>query len=200
MKKIFTTILLMSMLLTAQAGMTLSLVTSYDENEDEVLTDITKDTTIVVSDYHVDDFDESLMVMGVSGYITTESSSVKVNIVRSAAGLSDQFCMGVCANGNGETKQEINAPMFSASSSWYTHFYPTAAGTTTIAYTFNDGVNPAITLTVKYCYLTNAVENVATPNTNGVIYNILGYQMPSNELSELPAGIYIINGKKYIKQ
>jgi hypothetical protein len=41
---------------------------------------------------------------------------------------------------------------------------------------------------------------VQTPDTQGVIYNLLGQRMPNNTLSELPKGIYIINGKKYIKQ
>jgi hypothetical protein len=38
------------------------------------------------------------------------------------------------------------------------------------------------------------------PQGNNIIYNLLGQRMPSNELSELPAGIYILNGKKYIKK
>jgi hypothetical protein len=36
--------------------------------------------------------------------------------------------------------------------------------------------------------------------TKGMIYNLLGQRMSANDLSELPKGIYIINGKKYIKQ
>jgi hypothetical protein len=46
----------------------------------------------------------------------------------------------------------------------------------------------------------SAIENVVTPQYNGKIYNLLGQEMPSTELSELPKGIYIINGKKIIKQ
>jgi hypothetical protein len=45
-----------------------------------------------------------------------------------------------------------------------------------------------------------AIEDVVAPQYNGKIYNLLGQEMPSTELSELPKGIYIINGKKIIKQ
>jgi hypothetical protein len=45
-----------------------------------------------------------------------------------------------------------------------------------------------------------AVEDVVVRPTDNTIYNLLGQRMPTNELSELPAGIYIVNGKKIIKQ
>jgi hypothetical protein len=83
---------------------------------------------------------------------------------------------------------------------FYTHYTPTEAGQETITYTISDGKNPTITLTVVYSYLSSAVENVVMPQGNNIIYNLLGQRMPSNELSELPAGIYILNGKKYIKK
>jgi hypothetical protein len=71
-----------------------------------------------------------------------------------------------------------------------------------IVYTFNDGVNPAIELTIRYSYEDDdtAVEDViARPNDNA-IYNLLGQRMPTTNWEELSAGIYIINGKKYIKK
>jgi hypothetical protein len=61
-------------------------------------------------------------------------------------------------------------------------------------------VNPAITLTIQYNYAMTAVENVVAPQYNGKIYNLLGQEMPSKNLNELPKGIYIINGKKFINQ
>jgi hypothetical protein len=73
-------------------------------------------------------------------------------------------------------------------------------GNEVISYEFNDGVNPSITLTIKYSYLMTAVEDVVAPQHNGKIYNLLGQQMSTTDLSELPKGIYIINGKKVIKQ
>jgi hypothetical protein len=45
-----------------------------------------------------------------------------------------------------------------------------------------------------------AVEDVEIRPTSNVIYNLLGQKMPTTEISELPKGIYIINGKKFIKQ
>ena len=198
MKKIFTTFLMASMLLTARAGMGLS-ISYFDENDEEVITEITKDTTIAVTE-HEEDFISGKDVMSLMGYVTPANKQLKVTIERSSIPSNDQFCLGSCFQSNGELKQELSIDLFSATGDWQTHFFPTEAGTTTIAYTFNDGVNPAITLTVKYCYLTSAVEDVVAPQYNGKIYNLLGQEMPANELSELPKGIYIINGKKYIKQ
>ena len=104
-------------------------------------------------------------------------------------------------SGNAELTQVCPLTVAAAfQRSWSAHYTPLQAGVETITYTFDDGVNPVIILTVKYSYLTNAVENVVAPQYNGKIYNLLGQEMPATELSELPKGIYIINGKKYIKQ
>ena len=196
MKKIFTTLFMASMLLTAHASMGLS-ISYWDENDEEVITEITKDTTIVVTECE-EDFISGKMVMSLEGYVTPANKQLNVTIERSATTLNDQFCLGSCYQGNGELKQELSIGLFSATSDWQTHFFPTEPGTTTIAYTFDDSVNPAITLTVKYSYLTSAVDNVVTSQYNGKIYNMLGQEMPATELSELPAGIYIINGKKVV--
>ena len=198
MKKIFTTLFMASMLLTAHASMGLS-ISYLDENDEEVITEITKDTTIVVSEYE-EDWISGKMVMSLEGYVTPANKQLNVTIERSATTLNDQFCLGSCYQGNGELKQELSIGLFSATSDWQTHFFPTEPGTTIITYTFDDSVNPAIALTVKYSYLTSAVDNVVAPLHNGIIYSILGQKMPTTDLNELPAGIYIINGKKYIKQ
>lgn len=198
MKKIFATLFLASMLLNAHASMELS-ISYWDENDEEVITAITKDTTIVVTEYE-EDFISGKMVMSLEGYVTPANKQLNVTIERSATTLNDQFCLGSCYQGNGDLKQELSIGLFSATGDWQTHFFPTEPGTTTIAYTFDDSVNPAITLIVKYSYLTSAVDNVVAPLHNGIIYSILGQKMPTTDLNELPAGIYIINGKKYIKQ
>ena len=198
MKKIFTTLFMASMLLNVHAALGLSYIT-LNEDEEEVITNVTKDTTIIISDYEEDFFTEQI-VMSLNGYLTTTSKTVNVTINRSATGLQDEFCMGECHMGNGELEQDLSLTIKNTLSSWFAHYYPAEASTITIVYTFNDGVNPAIALTVKYCYLTNAVENVVTLPYNGKIYNLLGQEMPVSELNELPKGIYIINGKKYIKQ
>ena len=198
MKKIFTTLFLASMMLSAHAALGLSIVT-VDENEDETTLNITKDTTIVVTDYEEDFFSEEI-VMSLNGSVSTSSKHLDVTISRSAAGLKDEFCLGQCYTGNGQLQQDLSLDLTNTVTGWFAHFNPVEAGTTTITYTFNDGVNPAIALTVKYNYLTSAVEDVLVPQHQGKIYNLLGQEMPAAELSELPKGIYIINGKKYIKQ
>lgn len=198
MKKILTTLFMASMLLNVHAALGLSYIT-LNEDEEEVITNVTKDTTIIISDFEEDFFTEK-MVMSLNGYISTTSQTVNVTITRSAQGLEDEFCMGNCYIGNKELKQDLSLKISKNPSSWFVHYYPAEASTKTIVYTFNDGVNPAIALTVNFCYLTNAVENVVAPQYNGKIYNLLGQEIPATELSELPKGIYIINGKKVIKQ
>lgn len=199
MKKILTTLFMASMLLSAQAGLNVSIIT-LDENEEEVITYVTKDTTIVVTEYE-EDFFSGKPVMSVKGNVSTTSKTMKVTLQRSAAEVKDEFCLGNCFPGNEETTQVFdNIAITQETNSWFTHFYPATAGTTTIKYTFEDGVNPAISLTVKYAYQTTAIENTVVSHHNGKIFNLLGQEMPATELSELPKGIYIINGKKYIKQ
>lgn len=197
MKKFFTTLFMASVLLTAHASMGLS-ISYWDENDEEVITEITKDTTIIVTEYE-EDFISGKMVMSLAGYVTPANKKLNVTIERSSSHSNDQFCLGSCFQSNGELKQELSIDLFTATGDWQTHLYPTEPGITTIAYTFDDSVNPAITLTVKYSYLTSAVDNVVASQHSGIIYSILGQKMPTTDLNELPAGIYIINGKKYIK-
>lgn len=199
MKKIFTTLFLAGMMLSAHAALGLSFVT-LDENEEEVITNVTKDTTIVVSNYEEDFFGDGGMIMSLNGYITTTSKTLKVTIDRPSSDIKDEFCLGGCYASNNATKQELNINISKETENFITHFYPTTDGVTTITYTFNDGVNPAIALTVQYSYMTSSVENTIAQQGNGIIYNLLGQQMQTTNLNELPKGIYIINGKKFIKQ
>ena len=201
MKKIFTTIFVLSAALSMQAA--LHLTTEKWVEDDRVSTDITESTTIIVNEYEWDeDLEEA--TMGVTGQLySDESPNITVTITRQNTGILDQFCAGgSCIYGNEELTQicELTIGSMPMERQWTTHLTIAEASTTTISYSFNDGVNPMITLTVKYCYLTSAVENVVAPQYNGKIYNLLGQEMPATELSELPNGIYIINGKKYIKQ
>lgn len=199
MKRIFTTILIANLLLTAHAGLTLT-VNSENADGDEVITYITKDTTIVITDFEEDVF-SGTVVMGVNGYLySSDTTKIQVTIERSQKGLKDEFCSGACTPGNGEVKQELTVEAATENNTWFTHYYPQTAGKETIAYSFDDGINPIITLTVEYNYNVTAVEDVVVIPANNAIYNLLGQRMPSNDLSELPSGIYIINGKKYIKQ
>ena len=203
MKKIYTTILLLGMAISMSASFHLTIEKWVED--DLVSTDVTKDTTIVVSEYEYDeDLEEA--TMGVEGVMySDDTQDITVSITRSATGIFDQFCAaGNCVPGNSELTQELNFTVGTLSSMrrWFTHYTVYEAGTETIAYTFDDGINPTLTLTVKYSYNdeNTAVEDVLVRPTDNAIYNLLGQRMPTNELSELPAGIYIVNGKKIIKQ
>lgn len=201
MKKILTTILVLCAALSMQAALHLN----YEkwEGDEKVITEVTESTTILVTEFEWDeDLEEALMEVRGKLY-SDESQNIKVTITRQSTGVIDQFCAaGNCIPGNGELKQVCEFVVGSSAmqQTWFTHYTPTEAGNELISYEFNDGVNPAITLTIKYSYLMTAVEDVVAPQHNGKIYNLLGQQMSTTDLSELPKGIYIINGKKVIKQ
>ena len=201
MKKILTTVIVLCAALGMQAGLHLN----YEkwEGDEKVVTDVTENTTISVTEYEWDeDLEEALMEVRGQLY-SDESQNITVTITRQNIGVIDQFCAaGNCVPGNGELNQvcEFTVGTAAFQRSWFTHYSPTEAGKEVIKYEFNDGVNPAISLTIEYCYKTTAVEDVVLPQYNGKIYNLLGQEMPATDLSELPKGIYIINGKKYIKQ
>lgn len=201
MKKIFTTFFVLCTALGLQAA--LHLTVDLVIEEEEVTTEITKDTTIRVTEYEWDeDLEEA--TMGITGNLySDESANITVNITRQNTGIIDQFCAaGNCVSGNGELTQvcEFKVGTLPIQRSWFTHYTPIETGNEMICYEFNDGVNPTITLTIEYNYLMTAVENVVAPQYNGKIYNLLGQEMPVSDLSELPNGIYIFNGKKHIKQ
>ena len=201
MRKIFTIILVLCAAWSMQAGLHLSYETLA--GDDYELVTITKDTTIVVTEYDYDeDLEETLMEVRGQLY-SDETENITVTITRQNTGIIDQFCAaGNCVPGNGELNQvcEFVVGTMAMQRTWFTHYTPVVAGEEVISYKFNDSVNPAITLTIKYSYSMTAVEDVVTPQYNGKIYNLLGQEMQASDLSELPKGIYIINGKKYIKQ
>ena len=201
MKKILSTIFVLCIALSTQAALHLN----YEkwEGDEKVVTEVTQNTTITITEYDWDeDLEEALMEVRGQLY-SDESQNITVTITRQSTGVIDQFCAaGNCVPGNGELNQvcEFVVGAMEMQRSWFTHYTPMEAGEEVISYEFNDGVNPAITLTIKYSYLMTAVEDIVAPQYNGKIYNLLGQEMPSTELNELPKGIYIINGKKYIKQ
>ncbi len=201
MKKIFTTLCVLSMALAMQASFHLTMEKYV--GDDLVVEELTKDTSFVVTDYEYDeDLEEA--TMGVEGVMySDETDSIVVTITRSAKDIIDQLCAGGnCVPGNGDLTQEISFKVGELASlrRWFTHYTALEPGSETIKYAFSDGINPVITLTIEYKYAPTAVDNVVVAPSNGLIYNLLGQVMPANSLSELPAGIYIINGKKYIKQ
>jgi hypothetical protein len=201
MKKIFTTFFVLLAALSLQAALHLN----YEKwvGDEKVVTEVTQNTTIIVTEYEWDeDLEEALMEVRGQLY-SDESNNITVTITRQSMGIIDQFCAaGNCVPGNGELNQvcEFVVGTMEMQRSWFTHYTPMEAGEEVISYEFNDGVNPTITLTINYSYKTTAIDHVLAPQHNGKIYNLLGQEMPTNELSELPKGIYIINGKKYIKK
>ena len=201
MKNFLSTIFVLCIALSTQAALHLN----YEkwEGDEKVVTEVTQNTTITITEYEWDeDLEEALMEVRGQLY-SDESQNITVTITRQSTGVIDQLCAaGNCVPGNGELNQvcEFVIGATEMQRSWFTHYTPMEAGEEVISYEFNDGVNPTITLTIKYSYLMTAVEDVVAPQYNGKIYNLLGQEMPSTELSELPKGIYIINGKKYIKQ
>ena len=201
MKKFLSTIFVLCTALSMQAALHLN----YEkwEGDEKVVTEVTENTTITVTEYEWDeDLEEALMEVRGQLY-SDESENITVTITRQSTGIIDQLCAaGNCVPGNGELTQvcEFVVGTMEMQRSWFTHYTPIEASNEEISYEFNDGVNPTITLIIKYSYLMTAVENVVSPQHNGKIYNLLGQEMPVSELNELPKGIYIINGKKYIKQ
>lgn len=201
MKKFLSTIFVLCTALSMQAALHLN----YEkwEGDEKVVTEVTENTTITVTEYEWDeDLEEALMEVRGQLY-SDESENITVTITRQSMGIIDQLCAaGNCVPGNGELTQvcEFVVGAMEMQRSWFTHYTPIEASNEEISYEFNDGVNPTITLTIKYSYLMTAVEDVVAPQHNGKIYNLLGQEMPVSELNELPKGIYIINGKKYIKQ
>ena len=201
MKKIFTTIFVLCAAFSMQAALHLN----YEkwEGDEKVVTEVTQNTTITITEYEWDeDLEEALMEVRGQLY-SDESQNITVTITRQSTEIIDQFCAaGNCVPGNGALTQvcEFVVGTMPMQRTWFTHYTPMEAGEEVISYEFNDGVNPTITLSINYSYLMTAVEDVVTPQHNGKIYNLLGQEMPATSLSELPKGIYIINGKKYIKQ
>ena len=202
MKKILTTVIMLCAALSMQATLHLT-YEKWEGDEMETIL-VTKDKTITLTEFEWDeDLEEALMEVRGQLY-SDESKNIKVTITRQSTGLIDQFCAaGNCVPGNGELKQVCEFVVGSSAMqrSWFTHYTPMEAGTEEISYEFDDGVNPTITLTIKYSYKENTpVENIVTSVPTGVIYNILGQKMPTTNFNDLPKGVYIINGKKYIKQ
>ena len=201
MKKILSTIIVLCAALSTQAALHLNYEKWVDD--EKVVIEVTQNTTITVTEYEWDeDLEEALMEVRGQLY-SDESQNITVTITRQSTGVIDQFCAaGTCVPGNGELNQvcDFVVGTMAMQRSWFTHYTPTEAGVEVISYEFNDGINPIITLTIKYSYMMTPVDNVIAPQHNGKIYNLLGQLMPVTDFNDLPKGIYIINGKKYIKQ
>ena len=135
-------------------------------------------------------------VMELNGTVLSQSGSLEVTITRSEIGITDEFCCGQCATGNGELTQSIS---FSTSGpqTWFLHYSPAANSDVTITYVFSDGVESQ-TLTVHYIHESQDIPNIPAEQSADV-YTIDGTKVGNARVSELPAGLFIHGNNKYLK-
>lgn len=133
---------------------------------------------ITVDKAHEDPFSGE-MTMELKGDLVC-LDSLHVSIVRSEAGLEDEFCCsGQCRKGNNETSEQFNY-MPAGTATWFAHFFPTENKQATIVYTFSDS-NESRSLTVHYNYSAQGIEDLQTEASrvqkvlkDGIIYIIKG--------------------------
>ncbi|MGN1240205.1 MAG: hypothetical protein ACI4TV_04955 [Paludibacteraceae bacterium] len=195
MKKLFTSVLCMTMAIASHASLNVFINQAGDEGAT-----LTEDTKITITEF-VEEFGE--ITTEVSGNVNSnESNNLKVTIHRSDTVYFDSFCSGVnCIPTNNLFTQEIGFTVSNPTESVIRiHYNPIEEGTETISYTFSDGVNKDITLTVDYVYSATAFTQTEVNPTAKGIFTILGQRIAATSLDELPKGIYIVNGKKVVKQ
>lgn len=192
MKKVY--FLLAAILLCSTMGHALTISTGSGFAK----TTLHGDTTIRVTEAQVDLFDTNRLQMSIKGDITVTSEQLVVEITRSEAGLDDQLCLGnECKNGNGQLTEKITF-MGNGTFSWYTHYTPVAGKEYTVTYKFIDG-SETLTLTVVYDYNTSALEDVHTTSAARGVYTIFGQKLrEDSDIEGLPAGMYIVAGKKMV--
>ena len=192
MRHLFTSFLLLFCALTANAALHV-----YVANTDQLLE---QDTKITITDFQ-EEFGD--LVATVTGQVRSdETNNLSVTITRTNPNVDDSFCAGGnCINTNNEATQNIAFRVSNPTESEIIiHYTPQTNGTETVSYTFSDGINPDIMLTIDFVCQAMAVENVsATPVQQG-IFTILGQRIAVADFDLLPKGIYIVNGKKVIKQ
>ena len=100
-----------------------------------------------------------LPVMGITGTLIS-NGALTVNITRSNAGITDEFCCaGQCKTGNGETTEILNYTP-EGLSDWFIHYNPAAGSNETITYTFSEGTE-SLTMTVHFNYDSQDVEQIS---------------------------------------
>lgn len=126
------------------------------------------------------------------------TAPLTVTIARSESGLTDEFCCaGICTAGNEERSETLNFNP-SGIASWFIHYTPEPQSDVTVIYTFTDAAESR-TLTVHYIYNAQALEKVQTPDVERPIYTLTGEALPAGtSRKDLPAGLYVIDGKKQI--
>ena len=100
-----------------------------------------------------------LPVMSITGTLIS-NGALTVNITRSNAGITDEFCCaGQCKTGNGETTEILNYTP-EGLSDWFIHYNPAAGSNETITYTFSEGAE-SLTMTVHFNYDSQDVEQIS---------------------------------------
>ena len=189
MKKIITLFLAFIGLCQAANALIVN-VNGYGEVSEEGL-------NITISEAELD-FGTGKPMMQLIGTLET-TEELTVNITRSSTGIEDEFCCaGFCTPGNKETEQTLTFTP-NGETSWFIHYKPAAYSEETITYSLSDGQDTRV-ITVNYIYRTEGFDAVtAQPRQRGV-YSILGVFLQADEdISNLPDGIYIVNGKKIVK-
>lgn len=162
---------------------------------------LTEDTYMRCSEFEEDTFGDISAEVRLRVF-SDDATHITVKINRSNTLFSDNFCAGIkCMGSNEELEQLIEYDIASVEQREVViHCYAYEEGAETISYTFSDGVNPEITLTIEFVYQATALEQTeVTPTAKG-IYTVLGQRVVATSIDELPKGIYIVNGKKVVKQ
>jgi hypothetical protein len=118
-----------------------------------------------------------------------------VTITRSAANLDDEFCCSErCTPGNQQSTETLYYTP-NGVANWYVHYRPAQNSDEKVQYVFHDGIESR-TLSVNYIYKTEGIDQVTSHPKENTIFTLSGMQLEHKSLSELPSGIYIVNGKK----
>jgi hypothetical protein len=136
--------------------------------------------------------------MGLEGNLLC-STPLTVTITRSEKDLVDEFCCaGQCTFGSGELQDTLYF-VPNGMAGWYVHFMPQPNTNATVTYLFS-GDDEERALTVHYIYNAEGVENIkADKHTKGV-YSLTGTLLNSeSDITSLPGGVYIQDGKTIIK-
>lgn len=162
---------------------------------------LTEDTYMRCSEFEEDIFGDLSAEVRLRVF-SDDATHITVKIKRSATLFLDNFCAGQnCMGSNEELEQNLEYDIVSVDQrEVYIHCYAYEEGAETISYTFSDGVNPEITLTIEFVYQTTALEQTQLNPVSKDIYTVLGQRVLATSIDELPKGIYIVNGKKVVKQ
>lgn len=103
-----------------------------------------------------------LMVMEIKGSVLC-NGQLSVDIVRDAAGLTDEFCCaGQCTSGNGEATQSLEFDQTGVMN-WYSHYYPEPGSNANITYTFKETTQEGVqskVISISYSYEGQGIEDV----------------------------------------